>query len=110
MFQARTTLKSCPNVGYRLVDAAPVTMEHGVIYVSQRYHTAAHLCACGRGLEIVTPLGPDNWSFAIDPRRQDIASPSGTGRSHAGRTTLSAEATCCGLATSLLKCCRCAAR
>lgn len=35
----------------------------GVLYVSEEFGTAAHLCACGCGSKIRTPLGPTEWAF-----------------------------------------------
>lgn len=34
----------------------PVTYKSGIIYVSEKYRTAIHLCACGCGNLTVTPL------------------------------------------------------
>lgn len=39
----------------------PKLLESGVLYVSEEYGTAAHLCACGCGAKIRTPLGPEQW-------------------------------------------------
>ena len=47
-----------------LVDLMPSTLEPGVLYVSQKYKTAAHLCACGCGEKIRTQLGPLGWRFS----------------------------------------------
>jgi len=41
----------------------PKDLEPGVLYVSEEFGTAAHLCACGCGSKIRTPLGPTEWSF-----------------------------------------------
>lgn len=38
-------------------------MLEGVLYVSEPYGVASHLCACGCGSETVTPLGPGGWSL-----------------------------------------------
>ena len=46
-----------------LVEFMPSTLETGVLYVSQKYRTAAHLCACGCGEKIRTQLGPLGWRF-----------------------------------------------
>lgn len=46
-----------------LVEFMPSTLEPGVLYVSQKYQTAAHLCACGCGEKIRTQLGPLGWEF-----------------------------------------------
>lgn len=45
------------------VELMPSTLESGVLYVSQKYQTAAHLCACGCGEKIRTQLGPLGWQF-----------------------------------------------
>lgn len=39
----------------------PKELEPGVLYVSEEFGTAAHLCACGCGAKIRTPLGPTEW-------------------------------------------------
>ena len=42
----------------------PEKLELGILYVSEEFGTAIHLCACGEcGLQTVTPLGPNEWSF-----------------------------------------------
>lgn len=43
------------------VEYIPEHPEPGVLYVSKRYATAAHLCCCGCGREVVTPLNPAKW-------------------------------------------------
>lgn len=40
----------------------PKQLAPGVLYVSREFGTAAHLCACGCGAKIRTPLGPTEWS------------------------------------------------
>jgi Family of unknown function (DUF6527) len=40
----------------------PKQLEPGILYVSEKYGTAAHLCACGCGAKIRTPLGPTEWA------------------------------------------------
>jgi len=41
----------------------PKQLESGILYVSYEYSTSAHLCACGCGSKIRTPLGPTEWSI-----------------------------------------------
>ncbi len=41
----------------------PKELEPGVLYVSEEFSTAAHLCACGCGSKIRTPLGPTEWAL-----------------------------------------------
>jgi len=45
----------------KFVEFIPEHLEAGVLYVSRRYATASHLCCCGCGLEVVTPLNPAKW-------------------------------------------------
>lgn len=48
------------------VEAVPELLEEGVLYISIRFRTAAHLCACGCGSRIVTPIRPAKWSLTYD--------------------------------------------
>jgi hypothetical protein len=41
----------------------PKRLEPGVLYMSEEFGTAAHLCACGCGAKIRTPLGPTEWNI-----------------------------------------------
>ena len=41
----------------------PKELKPGVLYVSEEFGAAAHLCACGCGSKIRTPLGPTEWSL-----------------------------------------------
>ena len=41
----------------------PKVLEPGVLYVADEFGAAAHLCACGCGTKIRTPLGPTGWSL-----------------------------------------------
>lgn len=45
------------------VDFIPQSVESGVLYVSQKYKTATHLCCCGCGNKVVTPLKPGGWKL-----------------------------------------------
>ena len=41
----------------------PQDLRPGVLYVSEEFGAAAHLCACGCGTKVRTPLGPTEWSL-----------------------------------------------
>lgn len=45
-------------------------LEHGKLYVSKRFRTAIHLCACGCGEKTVTPLNypgyEGGWDYSED--------------------------------------------
>ncbi|MEK6782184.1 MAG: DUF6527 family protein [Bacteroidota bacterium] len=46
-----------------LAQYLPKELEPGVLYVSEEFGVAGHLCPCGCGSKIITPLGPTEWSF-----------------------------------------------
>ncbi len=50
------------------VQTMPALLEPGVLYVSEEFETAAHLCACGCGSKVRTPLGPTEWQFTDHPQ------------------------------------------
>jgi hypothetical protein len=41
-------------------------LESGRVYISVDYTTAVHLCMCGCGTEVVTPIRPTEWSVTFD--------------------------------------------
>ena len=43
----------------------PKHLEPGVLYVSNEFCTAAHLCACGCGSKVRTPLTPTEWTLTV---------------------------------------------
>ena len=50
-----------------LVEFIPDDLEQGKIYVSLPFKCAIHLCACGCGLQTVTPFSPPNgWTLTLD--------------------------------------------
>lgn len=50
----------------RLVEFIPDQLEDGVLYISQRFRTCSHLCCCGCGEEVVTPLSAAEWSLTLE--------------------------------------------
>lgn len=47
----------------RIVDEMPQQKEHGILYISEKYNIAIHLCACGCGIESVTPIKNNEWTL-----------------------------------------------
>lgn len=45
----------------RYVEFIPERLDTGIIYISKRFRTASHLCCCGCGLKVVTPLNSAKW-------------------------------------------------
>ena len=48
------------------VDEIPRELESGKLYVCCRYRAVKHLCACGCGVAINTPLHPTGWTLICD--------------------------------------------
>ena len=55
----------------REVDYLPKELEEGVLFYSEEYSIAAHLCACGCGNTVYTPVKAGEWSI-----RKEAAGPS----------------------------------
>lgn len=45
------------------VHYVPKTLKPGLLYVSEEFGAAVHLCACGCGSKVSTPLGPTEWAL-----------------------------------------------
>jgi hypothetical protein len=50
----------------------PRALEEGILYVSNEFETAAHLCACGCGSKIRTPLLPTEWRVSGSDERPTL--------------------------------------
>ncbi|MEV4320623.1 DUF6527 family protein [Microbispora rosea] len=53
-------------IRHEFVAMIPDHLDEGVVYVSMPYATAVHLCCCGCGHEVVTPLHPLQWSLILN--------------------------------------------
>jgi hypothetical protein len=45
-------------VGHAFVELLPDTLEEQMLYVSVEYAAMVHLCLCGCGKKVVTPISP----------------------------------------------------
>lgn len=59
-------------VGLKLVDLMPPQFAPGILYVSRKYRTASHLCCCGCGTRIVTPLRETGWKLSVDDGKASL--------------------------------------
>jgi hypothetical protein len=57
---------SIDTVEPEFVTSFPQPLQPGYLYVSVRFSSAAHICACGCGREVITPLSPRQWSIEFD--------------------------------------------
>lgn len=51
---------------HEFVDSTPTELNEGTLYISMRFRTAVHLCACGCGNKVVTPIRPAKWKLIFD--------------------------------------------
>ena len=51
----------------------PEPLEPGILYISTRYANVAHLCCCGCGEEVTTPLAPTEWSITFDGKTVSLS-------------------------------------
>lgn len=54
------------SLSHEFVEDIPADLEEGKLYVSIRYRTAVHRCACGCGSKVVTPIKPARWHLSFD--------------------------------------------
>jgi hypothetical protein len=50
---------------HELVNSIPEKLQSNILYVTRDKDVAAHLCACGCGREVITPLSPTDWSIKL---------------------------------------------
>lgn len=56
----------------KFVEFMPENIEKGILYISLEYGSVIHLCACGCGEEINTPLSPTGWKLIYDGKSIDL--------------------------------------
>ncbi len=56
-------MEKLATIELRRVQYVPKEIEPGVLYVAEEFGAAVHLCACGCGLKVSTPLRPTKWSL-----------------------------------------------
>jgi hypothetical protein len=53
-------------VEHEFVEFIPQELAPGTVYISGPYATCSHLCLCGCGEKVVTPLAPTEWKLKFD--------------------------------------------
>jgi hypothetical protein len=53
-------------LNHKFVECIPDALDEKVLYVSITHGTVVHLCCCGCGHEVVTPLAPTDWKLIFD--------------------------------------------
>lgn len=58
---------------HEFVEFIPDGLAPCVLYVSTAYATAVHLCMCGCGFEVTSPLSPQQWCMIFDGRTVSVS-------------------------------------
>ena len=53
-------------IKHEFVEFIPDQLEPWTVCVSIRFATATHLCVCGCGNKVVTPIRPTDWTLIFD--------------------------------------------
>ena len=51
---------------HEFVEFIPEDLRERTLYISIRFATVSHLCCCGCGSKVVTPLRPTDWKLIFD--------------------------------------------
>lgn len=51
---------------HQFVEYIPDVLEASTLYISLDYNIAVHKCACGCGVDVVTPLSPAEWALTYN--------------------------------------------
>jgi hypothetical protein len=84
-------------LNHDFVEFIPDELEQGTVYVSIRFATASHLCVCGCGNKVVTPIRPTDWTLTFDGKTISLDPSIGTGVFHASLITTSGKTASNGL-------------
>lgn len=60
-------------IQHKFVEFIPSCPEQDVLYISIEYKTAVHLCICGCGNKVVTPLSPTDWELRFDGKTVSLS-------------------------------------
>lgn len=61
------------SLSFEFVEFIPSQIEEGILYITVAYKAAAHLCACGCGNKVLTPITPHDWKFTYDGKSVTLA-------------------------------------
>jgi Family of unknown function (DUF6527) len=60
-------------IKHEFVEFVPEQLDPGILYISVQYKTMSHLCLCGCGKKVVTPISPTGWEFAYNGRSVSVS-------------------------------------
>jgi len=59
-------------IKHQFIELAPPEIAPGILYVSVKYKNMIHLCFCGCGHKVVTPLSPTGWQVTFDGKTLSV--------------------------------------
>jgi hypothetical protein len=59
-------------IKHQFLDLAPPNLEPGILYISVKYKNMIHLCCCGCGHKVVTPISPTGWQLTFDGKAVSV--------------------------------------
>lgn len=60
-------------IQHKFVEYIPNQIEQDILYISVEYKTAVHLCVCGCGNKVVTPLSPTDWELRFNGKTVSLS-------------------------------------
>jgi hypothetical protein len=54
------------SLAHEFVEYVPENVVEGTLFVSIPFKVAVHLCCCGCGVEVATPINPADWHLRFD--------------------------------------------
>ena len=59
-------MKPILTLKHEFVEYIPEVLHERTVYVTMKFRTAVHLCCCGCGNKVVTPIGQTDWRLTFD--------------------------------------------
>jgi hypothetical protein len=59
-------------IRHEFIELVPGILEPDTLYISIKYKGMVHLCFCGCGRKVVTPLSPTGWELTFDGREVSV--------------------------------------
>lgn len=64
--KTRTNKRAPVSLEHEFVEFIPDALSERTLYVSIPFSTSAHLCVCGCGTKVVTPISQTGWQMLFD--------------------------------------------
>jgi hypothetical protein len=59
-------------IKHEFIELLPSTLETETLYVSLKHKNMIHLCFCGCGRKVITPLSPTGWALTFNGRELSV--------------------------------------